>query len=158
MELKIMKKKILIVTEREAKKNQSLSLSLSQISPFGFTLLEVMISLVILSVGLLGLAALTATVIRTNSFSNDFTIATALVQDQLETLANTSYGNLTIGTDIADSNNPIDENGSTGGKYIRSWTIAIVGSTKTIVVTVAWTSDYGTSKSISISTIRSNTS
>lgn len=124
----------------------------------GFTLLEVMISLAILSVGLLGMASLTASIIRTNSFSNDFTTATALTQDQLENLYNTSFGNLTIGTDIADASNPnpIDENGITGGTYTRTWTIAASGNNKSITVTVAWTSDYGTSKSISISTIRSS--
>lgn len=108
MELKIMKKKILIVTEREAKKNQSLSLSLSKISPFGFTLLEVMISLVILSIGLLGLAALTATVIKTNSFSDDFTTATTLAQDKLEELANLSFSNSNLSDRNPANNNSTD--------------------------------------------------
>lgn len=170
MELKIMKKTVLIVTKRETgtetgtereiviKKNRSLSLS--QISLSGFTLLEVMFSLIILSIGLLGLAALTATVIRTNSFSDDFTTATALAQDTLETLVSTSYENLTPDGTTDDPNNPIDENGSggnSGSKYNRSWTIATVGSTRTIVVQVGWTDSQGYSKSVDFSTIRSDT-
>ena len=116
----------------------------------GFTLLEVMISLAILSVGLLGMASLTASIIRTTSFSNDFTTATALAQDKLEELVNTSFGSLT------SNNDTVNADGSAGGTYTRTWTIAASGNNKSIIVTVAWTSDYGTPKSISISTIRSS--
>ena len=48
--------------------HENLRLSASQ---RGFTLLEVLIALVILSIGLLALASLTTTVIRNNSFSDE---------------------------------------------------------------------------------------
>ena len=70
----------------------------------GFTLLEVLIALVILSVGLLGMASLTASIISTNSFSYDFTTATALAQDKLEELVNTSFGNSNL-NDVNTANN-----------------------------------------------------
>ena len=70
----------------------------------GFTLLEVLIALVILSVGLLGMASLTASIISTNSFSYDFTTATALAQDKLEELVNTSFSNSNL-NDVNTTNN-----------------------------------------------------
>ena len=50
----------------------------------GFTLIEVLIAIVILTVGLLGMASLTGTIIRGNKFSNDLTTATTLAQDKME--------------------------------------------------------------------------
>ncbi len=116
----------------------------------GFTLLEVLIALVILSFGLLSMGSLTASVIRTNSFSNDYTAATALAQDQLEKLFNTTFGGLTNGNDI------VNADGNAGSKFNRSWTIGPGTATKTIQVDISWTNDYGNTVTISISTIRSS--
>lgn len=123
----------------------------------GFSLLEVLISLVILSIGLLGLASLTAMIIRTNSFSDEFTTATALAQDKLEELVNTSFGSVVTGSDPS----LIDENGdagNTGSKYNRSWTITDNITTKNIQVTVTWSDINANSgqRTINIYTIKSN--
>jgi type IV pilus assembly protein PilV len=149
--------------ERKVKRGRRLSQGeVSQItsSCAGFTLLEVLISMVILSISLLGLAALATTTIRSNTFSNDYTTATALAQDQLETLINTSFANLIpVGVTQNDPSNPIDEQGNGGGKYTRTWLMndITVGSTKSIAVTVTWTSAYGNAKNVAITSIRSNT-
>ena len=124
----------------------------SSVSQRGFTLLEVLIALAILSIGLLGLASLTASVIRTNDFSDDFTTATALAQDKLEDLANTSYDLLSDNSDTVDA----DGSSNSSGKYGRDWDITDNISTKAIEVTVSWTSMQSISKSISFSTIRNN--
>ena len=58
---------------------------------WGFTLVEVMISLVILSVGSLGLAPLTLSIIKANSLSNQMTRATILAEDKMEELKRLSY-------------------------------------------------------------------
>ena len=50
----------------------------------GFTLIEVLIAIVILSVGLLGMASLTVGIIKGNKFSNDLSTATTLAQDKME--------------------------------------------------------------------------
>ena len=52
----------------------------------GFTLIEVLIAIVILSVGLLGMASLTVGIIKGNQFSNQLTTATTLAQDKMEDL------------------------------------------------------------------------
>ncbi len=59
----------------------------------GFTLLEVMISLVVIAVGLLGIAELSTSVIRGNSFSDKMTTALILAQDRLEELRNLNFNN-----------------------------------------------------------------
>ena len=52
----------------------------------GFTLVEVLVAIVVLSIGLLGVAAMQLTTIRVNSTSNTLTQATNVAQDQLERL------------------------------------------------------------------------
>ncbi len=116
----------------------------------GFTLLEVLVALVILSVGLLGMASLTASVIRSNSFSDDLTAATALGQDKLEELINTSF------TSLASGNDTVSADGSAGTKYSRTWTITTVGTRADIVIAVGWTDDSGNSKTVSTSTVRTD--
>jgi prepilin-type N-terminal cleavage/methylation domain-containing protein len=58
---------------------------------WGFTLVEIMISLVILSVGLLGLASQTLSVIKANSLSDQMTRATVLAEDKMEELKRLGY-------------------------------------------------------------------
>ena len=68
----------------------------------GFTLLEVMISLVILSIGLLGLAALQLVAVKNNSFSSEMTYATMLAQQQAETLKSLPFSD----SDLDPNGNP----------------------------------------------------
>src|SRR5213593_1100552 len=58
---------------------------------WGFTLIEIMISLVILSVGLLGIASQTLSVIKANSLSDQMTQAAVLVGDKMEELKRLGY-------------------------------------------------------------------
>ena len=57
----------------------------------GFTLIEVLIAIVILSVGLLGMASLTVGIINGNKLSNNLTTATTLAQDKMDEIRGTSY-------------------------------------------------------------------
>lgn len=56
----------------------------------GFTLLEVLIAMFILTVAILALVSVTVTVIKGNASNKMVTTATTLAKDQLETLKNTS--------------------------------------------------------------------
>jgi len=76
----------------------------------GFTLIELMITLVVLSFGLLGLAGLQVQLVRANSFNSSMTIATAIGTDLLEeanalSLIDIKKGSLVItaGTSIDNS-------------------------------------------------------
>ncbi|MEW6615754.1 MAG: type II secretion system protein [Thermodesulfobacteriota bacterium] len=68
----------------------------------GFTLLEILIAITILSIGLLALAEMTVYVIKSNTFGNKVTDATVLAQDKLEELRNLSYTDAQL--DDTDSN------------------------------------------------------
>ncbi|HIE65107.1 MAG: prepilin-type N-terminal cleavage/methylation domain-containing protein [Nitrospira sp.] len=57
----------------------------------GFTLIEVMIAMVILSLGLLGTLGMIATSIRGNAFSQQISIATSLATDKIEEMKNETY-------------------------------------------------------------------
>jgi type IV pilus assembly protein PilV len=69
----------------------------------GFTLIEVLVAMTLLSIGLLGVASLTMGVIKGNSYSKNVTTATIVAQQQIEqaqrigyTSANTLAGNATV--------------------------------------------------------------
>lgn len=97
----------------------------------GFTLIEIMITVFILTVALLALASVTIMVIKGNSFSKGMTTATTLAKDQLETLKNTPYMN------INDNPSYVSVTGFPG--YERMWRVYTSGNQKTIVMNVRWT-------------------
>jgi type IV pilus assembly protein PilV len=104
----------------------------------GFTLLEVMIALVILAVGLLGLASLQVMAIKGNSYGQEMTVASTMAQNQLEQLRRTT-GALANGTDY-----PIDQNGI---RYTRAWIIDAnqpQTGMNTVTITISWTGPTGT--------------
>jgi len=67
----------------------------------GFTLVELLVAIVILSVGLLGMATLTGSIIRNNKLSNDLTTATTLAQDKLEDIRAAGYASAVSETKTA---------------------------------------------------------
>lgn len=126
----------------------------------GFTLLEVMIALVILSVGLLGLAALQLVAIKGNSFSSEMTYATMLAQQHAEILKNLPFTDANLAA--AGEGNPHTAIGSSKGiQYAVRWTVAdnTPGTDmKTVNLTVQWTSlRQGTSSEAGTVTARLRT-
>ena len=105
----------------------------------GFTLLEVLVGLIILSVGLLGLAAMQITFLRGNSFSIKMTEATSIARNKIEDFNNTPFENVTSGNEA----DPIV--GSTGINYNRNWVVVDVDNDgdgdidwKVVDVTTNW--------------------
>ncbi len=106
----------------------------------GFTLIEMLISLVILSIAFLALAGLMVQTTRNNSFGGRMTEAATLAQDKLEELRSLSWNTITPGGD--------EKTGSMGTKYTRTWRVETEGNLKTIEVTINW--DDQTSHSIKL--------
>lgn len=95
----------------------------------GFTLVEIMVAMAILTIALLSLASVTVMVIKGNSFSKTMTTATTLARDKLEQLKNTGYDSLAGGADTV------------GSIYTRTWTVtnnSPAADMKTIEVVVQW--------------------
>lgn len=100
----------------------------------GFTLLEVLVAITLLSVGLLGAASLTTGIIKGNLYSKNVTSATVVAQQTIEgiqrvgyTNANTLAGTATIAMG--------------GFTFTRQTTIANAtpaANMKTATVTVSW--------------------
>jgi type IV pilus assembly protein PilV len=95
----------------------------------GFTLMEVLIAIVILSVALLALAGLQIISIRGNSFGGTMTDAVTLARDKMEDLKQDDWDNVVTGNDTQVAR---------GINYTRNWTVQTVSNTKEVMVTVSW--------------------
>jgi type II secretion system protein I len=100
--------------------------------PKGFTLIEVLVALIILSFSLLALAGLMVTTTKNNAFGSHMTEAATFAQDKLEELRAIKWENL------IDGNNTNQQGGSTGINYTRNWNVTTNGSLKTITINVNW--------------------
>ena len=122
----------------------------------GFTLLEIFIAILLLTVGLLGTAALTTGVVRGNVSSRLLTSATAIAQSCLE--ENRRVGYASAGAVPSGGTNSCPTGNATvsvnGVSYTRNLGIdSSVGNVKTLTVTVTWSEGSVGSKSISMKTI-----
>jgi type IV pilus assembly protein PilV len=114
----------------------------------GFTLIEILIATVIITIASLGIATLTAGVIQENSFSKRLTTATTLAQDRLEQAKRIGYTN--AGT-LAGTENYGNIVNYTGYKRVTSVTTPInMPNTRTVEIIVYWDSD---NRKVNLSTI-----
>ncbi|MFQ5681808.1 MAG: prepilin-type N-terminal cleavage/methylation domain-containing protein [Candidatus Binatia bacterium] len=111
-----------------------------RLSQAGFTVIEVLVSMAIFSIAILGLAAGATSVMRANQTSRLSNIATNLAQQQLEQLKSRTVANVTSCSSNCD--NPVPTYQSVA--FTRTWTVTAntpaLGVTQ-IAVTVQWT-DY----------------
>ncbi len=130
--------------------------SLSTYKQNGFTLVEVLVATVVLTMAFLGTLGLLVSNINNNRLASQMTEATTLAQDRIERIKNTAFANVTAASFPAEAN--IDENGAGGGIYSRTTTITNhvppTGSQvrwKQATVTVTWTRD-GTNHNVTLRT------
>jgi type IV pilus assembly protein PilV len=141
----------------------------------GFTLLEVLIAVSILTVGLLAVASLQGSAIMANASATDVNDAATLAADRLEKLAALSYDDAVLTdtdgdgvTGLGDTgfdNDPdtpndadhgITQQTARGKTYDLYWNIAeddALAGTKTIQVIVVW-QDHGNTKQLSLRNLK----
>jgi len=105
----------------------------------GFTLIEVLVAMVILSIGLLGTAALITGIISSNKLSNRISTATTCAQDKMERIR-------AVGYDDAENESGTENYGNVSNYLLyKSSTGVVAGNPaagmKTVTVTVFWDSD-----------------
>jgi len=111
----------------------------------GFTILEVIVAMSILTFGFLAVASMQATSIRGNSFAGGVTEGTTWAGYQVERLMALPYDH----NDLDQAQNPHQV---TEGRYAIVWNVTDdtpITNTKTINVTVTWM-DHGVQKNVSM--------
>ena len=119
----------------------------------GFTLIEVLITMAIFSIGVLAVASMQYWSVRNTASGNIMTTATNLARSQMETLK--SVPDITTLANGADPNNPIDADGNPGGPFTRTWVVTnpLGGSgTRQLQVTVGW-GRYGQNRNAVLTSI-----
>ncbi len=105
----------------------------------GFTLIEVLVSIVILALGLLSLATLASTVMHGNAFGKEMTVATTLAEERMEEVKRLGYANAETAAGT--------ENYGTITNYGDHRRVTSVSAStpaagmKTVTVTVFWGAD-----------------
>ena len=132
----------------------------SELCQGGFTLVEVMIALIILTVGILSIASMQMSAIKGNNLSDKITSAFTLAEDKMEALLGMDYNDPEL-RDLIPGNNDdlsridpvwidrqelnVDESGkANAGQFRRIWNIADnrpIENNKTITVIVTWDND-----------------
>jgi len=94
----------------------------------GFSILEVMVGLVIFTLGLLLLMSMMVVSIQSNSWSEKETLSSQLIREKIEQLKNSPETSLISGSDVVNGLN-------------RSWNIKALGipGLYDVTVAVAWT-------------------
>jgi prepilin-type N-terminal cleavage/methylation domain-containing protein len=103
----------------------------------GFTLIEILVAIIILSVSLLALASLIGTTTRNTSFGGHMTEAVTFAQDRLERFRAVRPQAPPIG-DIPEGPGQDTTTGSTGIIYNRNWNVVTSGNVRTITITISW--------------------
>jgi len=113
----------------------------------GFTLLEVIVAISILTVGLLAVASMQISAIRGNSFAISTTEATTWAANQVEKLIALPYNDYNLDDTNGDGADGLNDIGNDAdrtehqGRYTVCWNVAIdavTNNTKTINVIVTW--------------------
>jgi type IV pilus modification protein PilV len=123
----------------------------------GLTIIEVLIALVILSVGVLAVAKLQTLTVSNTTKANVITQATMLAQTRMDTLKN--FEDL-IQLDLENGNveTDIDEFGNPGGIFTRTTSVStmpapVSGLARRIQVTVTWQSLWPGHRQVILSSV-----
>ena len=120
----------------------------------GFTLIELMISLTVLMIGIIGILAMQMTSLRASGYSRHATEASVLAEDQMEALRSMPAGSI---VNQGAPGQRVNAQGvvSATGLYSRTWSATLnLDNTFTVVVTVAWNERGTTPHAITLRGVR----
>ena len=108
----------------------------------GFTLIEVLVAAVILTMGMMGFGSFLGNLVSKNAMNERRSLATTLAQEKIEALKNTAIlstltaanGSPTMADEVLDK----DGIATAGGMFTRNWVINAATTPKQITVTVSW--------------------
>ena len=124
----------------------------------GFTLIEMLIAIVVLAIGMVGMARMTVSTVSVHTATERLARASALLQDSMERIKQAGYGGATPGT-VTENYGSLSSYSTYGGTTfnysIYKRVTSIVANTpatnmKTVTVTVSWQHDK---QALSTSTI-----
>jgi len=123
----------------------------------GFTLIEILVASVILTIGVAMIGTVITSVVKKNFLSLRHTQAVILAQNKIEELMNEGYNS----TDMVDgyyenSLNPVNETGDTSGVFTQLWDIEDVNpieKAKLITSTVLWLDADGVEKEVTLTAV-----
>ncbi len=112
----------------------------SKDSQEGFTLIEILFSMALIGIAVLGFTMHMVGIIKGNYTSNNFTAATNLAQDKMEQIrAQTAWDNANYCPDSGEQN--LSATGALGGRYRRCWVVRdspLGNALRQVDVTVSW--------------------
>lgn len=120
-------------------------------SALGFSLVEAMIALLVLSVGLLGLAQIQVRVLNSMGLAKAQTTAVNLTQEKIESLRASPFAEIQTGMDEPS------ERAGDHSRYARRWVVTPTtpgaGTVKHISVTTQWTTPDGDTREVTLTTM-----
>jgi type IV pilus modification protein PilV len=116
----------------------------------GFTMIEVMISILLTAIAVMGIIGLTSVSVRDSASARHVTEASVLAEDKMELLRATAPS-----TTGSPDSSPVDAQGSASGSagaiYTRSWSYTSTTTQYNITVQVSW-KDEGTAAATTCAT------
>jgi type IV pilus modification protein PilV len=106
----------------------------------GFTLIEVLVALSIMSLGMIGILALQKAATSASGYSRRATEAAVLAEDRLEEMRTLPLSTVTDDSDVVDASGVANDD----GLFTRTWTLVLADELATITVRVQWNESDGT--------------
>ena len=123
----------------------------------GFTLIEVVMATVILTIGIGIISSIVANVSRKNFYSHRHTQAVILVQNKIEDLLNSGYESADLEEgEYENALNPVNSTADSSGIYYQFWNIydlRPIPRSKQIVSFVQWEGADGELKTVTLTAV-----
>lgn len=114
----------------------------------GISFIDLMLAVVVLTIGVLALADLQTISARGNNSSQRMNAAIAVAETKLEAIKGTLYGNI-----VAEAPTPVTASGLTFTRQVTVTSNSPVANVKTVKVIVTWSDSAGITHTVPMATI-----